>query len=50
LRDEKSNLLECDPNEFTIMYGDIPSPVLAYHVGIAKYFEDRERLCLKCNP
>ncbi|MDR1182910.1 MAG: Hsp70 family protein [Bacteroidales bacterium] len=42
LTDGEGNLLECTPNEFTVMYGDIPSPVLAYHVGIAKYFEDRE--------
>ncbi|MDR1161873.1 MAG: hypothetical protein LBK45_05985, partial [Tannerellaceae bacterium] len=42
LTDGEGNLLKCMPSEFTIMYGDIPSPVLAYHVGIAKYFEDRE--------
>jgi molecular chaperone DnaK len=41
--DDKANLLDYEPKDFSIMPVDPPSPPLPYHIGIAKYFEDKEK-------
>ncbi|MDR1601556.1 MAG: Hsp70 family protein [Tannerella sp.] len=44
--DEKGNRLDCEPDQFNIIQSiDFPkTQVLSYHVGIAKYFENKDGL------
>ena len=42
--DAEANLLKCEKEGFTILQGIInPEATLPYHIGIAKYFEDKEK-------
>jgi molecular chaperone DnaK len=44
LYDSDANQLECEPNQFNIIHGIVVdgAQVLPYHIGIAKYFEDKD--------
>ena len=42
--DAEANLLKCEQEGFTVLQGLVtPAAPLPYHIGIAKYFEDKEK-------